>query len=215
MGKILVGVPCMSTVPVDFLISIMGLKRREDDTVFCFQSNSLVYDARNIIFQHAVANKIDRILWIDSDMVFDPDLLLKLEADMDTEHMMMVGALCFKRSLPTRPCVYRKMDLVKDEHDRLKTMIEVYEDYPKDGLFECAGVGFGAVMMDTQLGIDVFTNFNSLPFSPIPSMGEDFSFCWKVRRQMGIPIFCDSRIKVGHVGTMIYTEQTYLSQQGG
>ena len=34
-----------------------------------------------------------------------------------------------------------------------------------------------------------------------------------ILNQLGIPIWCDSRIKVGHSGVMTVTEETYLTSR--
>ena len=51
------------------------------------------------------------------------------------------------------------------------------------------------------------------PFSPVMGLGEDLSFCWRVQ-QLGIPMYCDSRVKVGHAGILTVSEETYLSNRG-
>ena len=80
-------------------------------------------------------------------------------------------------------------------------------DYPADSVFPVAGCGFGAVMMTTELLRRIRENFG-LPFSPFLGFGEDLSFCMRVT-QLGETIWCDSRIKLGHVGLAVYDEETY------
>ena len=46
----------------------------------------------------------------------------------------------------------------------------------------------------------------------MPGLGEDYSFCWRVA-QIGKKMWCDSRVKLGHVGQHIYTEEDYLKQR--
>ena len=40
-------------------------------------------------------------------------------------------------------------------------------------------------------------------------MSEDLSFCYRARN-IGTKIYCDSRIKFGHIGNYEYTEEDYL-----
>ena len=47
-----------------------------------------------------------------------------------------------------------------------------------------------------------------LPFSPILGFGEDLSFCMRAR-DVGSEIYCDSRIKVGHIGQYPFSEEGY------
>ena len=52
-----------------------------------------------------------------------------------------------------------------------------------------------------------------LPFSPILGFGEDLSFC-KRAEDLGATLWCDSRLKMGHIGMASVTESVYLSNRG-
>jgi hypothetical protein len=67
-------------------------------------------------------------------------------------------------------------------------------------------------MMTTELVNKVGDRFG-YPFSPEMGFGEDLSFCWRVK-QLGIPMYCDSRVKVGHVGMGTISEETYFATRG-
>lgn len=206
--KYLIAVPCLDSVPVAFVAALTALKRI-GPTKHSFLSNSLVYDARNALAQEAIDTGADRILFIDSDMYFNPDMMERMAQDLD-DGADMVSGICFTRRFPTQPCVYKTVDIFNGGILTGKT--EVYTDYPRDKVFQIAGCGFGAVMMDTKVLKDI-TDAHGKPFNPIPGiLGEDLSFCYRAR-DLGFKIFCDSRIKVGHVGTFIYTEYEWLAQQ--
>ena len=59
---------------------------------------------------------------------------------------------------------------------------------------------------------DVAEKFKLAPFDPLPFLGEDYFFCWKAK-QLGYKLWCDSRIKVGHVGEYVYDEEAWLAQE--
>jgi hypothetical protein len=82
-------------------------------------------------------------------------------------------------------------------------------DYPKDTIFECAAVGFGACMVTVDLIQRVFDEYGA-PFAPIAGFGEDLSFCRRVE-ELGVKMYCDSRVKCGHVAQSIITEESFLS----
>ena len=50
-----------------------------------------------------------------------------------------------------------------------------------------------------------------LPFSPILGFGEDMSFCYRVS-MLGMKMWCDSSIKLGHIGFTEITEDTYIER---
>lgn len=206
--KYLIAVPCLDNVPVAFVAALTALKRI-GPTKHSFLSNSLVYDARNALAKEAIDTGADRILFIDSDMYFQPDMMERMAQDLD-KGADMVSGICVTRRFPTQPCIYKTVDIF--DGDILKGKTEVYTDYPKDSLFPIAGCGFGAVMMNTNVLKAVYEMYSE-PFNPIPGiLGEDLSFCYRAR-DCGFKLFCDSRIKVGHVGTFIYTESEWLAQQ--
>lgn len=206
--KYLIAVPTLDMVPVPFVAALTALKRI-DEVKHSFLANSLIYDARNLLAQEAIDTGADRILFIDSDMYFMPDMMERMAADIDDGAEFVCG-IFVKRRLPTIPCIYKSIDIVYENGDPIgKT--DIYTDYPKDALFEVGGCGFGAVMMDVSMLKNVQETFGK-PFTPYAGLfGEDLSFCWRAK-QLGYKLLCDSRIKVGHVGTFIYSEEHYLMQ---
>ena len=208
MVKTLIAIPCMDMLPVGFFTSMMNLRKPEGTSYAPF-SNCLIYDSRNTFVVNAIEGGFDRILWLDSDMVFEPDLLERLSADMDSG-LEFVSALAFKRRIPTGPTIYKELVYDRRDDGTLKVKAEPYKDYPKDELFEIAGSGFGAVMTSTDLLKRVWDTYGP-PFDPMTQIGEDLACCWRVK-QIGCKMYCDSRVKVGHIGTYIFCEDTYLHQ---
>lgn len=204
--KTLIAIPCMSMVHTEFMASLMNL-RKAPDTSYVPHINSLVYDSRNVLTATALNNGYDRVLWLDSDMKFEPDLMERLSADMDTG-LDFVSGLYFTRRLPSYPVIYSSVSY--ETGDAVRASAVPYKDYPRDSLFEIEGSGFGGVMTSCAMLKRVWEKYGA-PFDPLPHMGEDLSFCWRLK-QMGGKMYCDSRVKLGHVGTMVYDEAVYLSQ---
>lgn len=205
--RTLIALPCMDMVHTVFLKALMGMDR-VGDTHFSISCSSLVYDARNTLAKQAVIEGFDRVLWLDSDMDFSPDLLKRLSADMD-EGREMVSGLYFKRKAPVKPVIYKELGFWRDkEKDEVTPIAIPYEDYPKDDIFTIAGCGFGGCLVSVDLIKRVGDKFG-LPFSPLMGFGEDLSFCSRVS-QLGVEMFCDSRVKMGHVGLGTITEETYF-----
>ena len=204
--KTLIAIPCMDTVPVTFMTSMLNLHKSED-THYGVNANSLIYDSRNTFVVNAIDKGYDRVLWIDSDMVFKPDMLDRLSSAMTENNLEYVAALCFKRTLPTAPVVYSAVRYDVDDDGIIKAGADIMYDYPQDSLFEVAGTGFGAVLVKTDLMRRVWDTYGP-PFQPMLQMGEDLSFCWRVH-QLGVKMYCDSRVKVGHSGLLRFDERLY------
>ena len=206
--KTLIAIPCMDMVHTVFMKSVVGLER-VGECRFSLTCSSLVYDARNTLAKQAVTEGFDRVLWLDSDMDFNPDMLKILSEDMD-EGKELVSGLYFKRKAPVKPVIYKEVGYYHDPKNESVTPIAIpYEDYPKDSIFPISGCGFGGVLVSVDLIKRVGEKFG-LPFSPILGFGEDLSFCKRVS-ELGVEMFCDSRVKMGHVGLGTITEETYLS----
>ena len=197
----------MDTMPVGFVQSLLYLDKGNDVAV-SFKANSLVYDARNLLSLYAIEENFDRVMWFDSDMMFTKDTMRMLHADMDALDADMVTGVYFKRRIPIIPVIYDRLDEPRlDEDGKPIPRVHEFIDYPKDAVFQVKGCGFGVVMMTTKLLKHVWDKFGPA-FSPYPWASEDISFCHRVN-QLGYPIWCDSNIVAGHIGTMVYTEEHF------
>ena len=213
--KYLIAVPCMSTVHTDFASSLMGMKK-VPLSASAMTVSSLIYDARNTLASQAIDGGFDRILWIDSDMIFEPDAMQMLAADMDEGREYVTG-LFFKRVLPTEPVIFEKLtyDLTdnpdSDGQQIVHFSAEKMLDYPRDKVFEVQGSGLAFTMMSVSLVKKVWDKYG-MPFSPMMGFGEDLTFCWRVG-QLGEKTYCDSRVKVQHIGLYPIGEDDYLAHK--
>ena len=200
--KVLIAVPALDTMPTQTAYSMLSLKR-DCPSRYSFIVRASCADARNMLAREAIESGADRVLWIDSDMVFRDDLMLRLGEDLDAGWDMVCG-LYFKRELPVTPVIYKSIDAEAGK-------AVPYDDYQQDALFSVAGCGFGAVMMTVDLLKKV--DDPAYAFTPISGLSEDLSFCWRAGN-VGARMACDSRIKVGHVGQITYGEQMYKHPGG-
>jgi len=207
--RTLIACPTLDMVQVTFasaLIELLGSGEVEDVAV-AFRAGSLVYESRNDLAMEAINQGYDRVLWLDSDMVFTPELGRLLKEDMDAGRDFVSGVY-FMRRKPTKPLILKSLDWYQDETLGAQEIAETYADYPKDSVFEIAGCGFGAVMMKTYLLAEIAMRFHVSPFTPLPRLSEDYSLCWRLK-QMGVKMWADSRIRIGHCGMHVYGENDF------
>ena len=210
--KILIAVPMMSTVCSEFFTSMMAIQTGGYQCQLGVEMNSLVYEARNRLVLQAIDNKCDYIMWFDSDMVIPPDTLVRL-VHWAEEGYDMVSGLYFARRLPTKPIIAKKLIYEQNmETGEITHGAEMYYDYPRNDFFEIAACGFGCVLTRTSMNLEASEKYMHSPFDPLPSLGEDYSFCYRLS-QMGKKIYCDSSVKCGHVGKITFSERTYEQQQ--
>lgn len=197
--KTLIAIPCMDTVATPFMTSLMGL-RRVGNTRCGVTVSSLTYDARNTLAAQALDSGCDRVLWLDSDMTFQPDLMVRLSEDLDRD-LDYVAGVCVKRRPPITPVIYGDLQYERTDSGIHSRAVPVTRIEP--GLFPVAATGFGAVMMSCTLLKRVFDRFGP-PFTPMMGLGEDLSFCWRVR-ELGEKMWCDGSVRLGHVGPREFT----------
>lgn len=206
--RTLIAIPCMDTVHTSFFTSMMNLRKTEG-TEIAVSVSSLVYNARNLMAKKALDEGFDRVLWLDSDMRFDADLMERLSANLDAGMNMCCG-LFFTRKAPVKPCIYQQLGNARNEKGEDIPTAVPFRDYPEDSCFPVAGCGFGAVMMTT----DLIRRCGVNPFFPVMGFGEDFTFCLRVR-EAGEAIWCDSSIRVDHCGITYFNEDVFLKQGEG
>lgn len=206
MTRVMIAIPCLAKIDTAFVQSLINLDKTGMEVAVQFVEGSLVYDARNILANIAIKAGFDRVLWVDSDMILERDTLKRLNARMD-EGRDFVAALAFRRRPPHIPVIYSQIAMMEDAEGRRVPSITAYEDYPDNEVFDVAGSGFGCVMTSVELLRKVRDEYG-LPFSPRVGFGEDISFCM-MAHEVGTTLWCDSSVKVKHIGTILIDEEMY------
>ena len=198
--KILIAVPCMDQVPALFAQSLARLKKI-GDCVLSMKMGSLIYTSRNDLATQAIQTDSDFVFWLDSDMVFEPDTLIRMMDTLEKNKLDILTGLYFRRVPPYTPVLFDKLEMDGNicNWSNFKTL-------PED-LFEVGGCGFGAVLMKTDVFFDVQARFGNM-FAPIANNGEDIAFCWRAR-QCGYKIYCDPKIELKHCGYITVGSEFY------
>jgi len=199
--KTMVAIPCMDTVQAEFAQSLVRMKP-VGEVQYAFLTCSLIYKSRNDLADLAVKAGADFVLWLDSDVVFPSTLLVDLMADIDGRDM--VTGIYHMRRPPFKPVIWKKlkMGLIPQDNES-----EDWDDYPKDGLFEIDGCGFGCVLMRTDILQPIVDRYHDL-FAPLPGYGEDLSFCIRAK-SLGFRMFADPKIQIAHKGALMISDETF------
>lgn len=156
--------------------------------------------AREHLAQTALNYNCDYLFMIDDDMMAPFDLFYKLVAhDKD-----LVSPLAFTRNPPYNPVVYSLREgwdpVARSRYYANQAVL----NYPRETLFQCDAMGFGAVLIKTEL-------FKKIPkpwFMSSSATGEDILFCCKAREH-GFKIWCDSTQKLGHLSDSLVVTEDY------
>lgn len=194
--KLLIAIPTVDYIHYSFVESltklVSHLKDKNVDFEVFFQTDTLIYTARNQITDKAIRGRFTHVLWLDSDIVFDEFLFDK----MYETNKSFVTCIIHGRRPPHRPCIFKTLAPAK--------RYESPDEYPSS-VFEVGACGFGCVLMETNILLDVKIHSSS-PFMPTPDLGEDLAFCERATK-LGHKIFAEPSIKIGHIGHIpIYPE---------
>lgn len=187
--KLLIAIPAFDYIHTEFVKCLTALVQRLDRDGYNvdvkFITGTLVHVARDKLAYHAISNGYTHVLWLDSDMVFDDELLY----DLQFSHKDFVSGIARSRRRPYTSCLFS--DLRK---------VQRIDDYPRD-TFRIAGCGFACVLIKTEILQKVRERFGTC-FLPTADYGEDLAFC-KRASECGFPIWAEPAVKVGHIGQIV------------
>ena len=175
--KIALAIPSNGTIKARTFYAIARMKT--PFTVLLYET-CYIHVGRERLAQQALSGGFTHLLFVDSDMFFEPDALDRLVArDKD-----IVGADYNKKFLPLEG-----------------TVIGAGEgDFTK-----CDGIATGFLLIKT----DVFKNLKHPWFFYEADeegnciTGDDMWFC-KIAREAGYDVWCDKSVKVFHLGDFFY-----------
>jgi glycosyltransferase involved in cell wall biosynthesis len=173
-------------VPNNFLMSFDAVKcwlALPPKYTFDFISGANIAENRNQIMRNALKDG-DDLLFIDSDIIFTPEDVEKMEQHLKTYEVVTgLYPLITTESNKTVPCIF-------DNRGHLKAP-------PKEfGEIGGCGAGFLGISKEVikKMGPSAFLQIviEGIKF------GEDLSFCHNLNER-GIKIYLDPSISVGHI----------------
>ena len=146
---------------------------------------------RNTIIRTAIEQGCTHVLFIDDDMAYSADALMKLlEHDKD-----IVSGLYLSRAYPHQPIVF---DLADDDGSACPMYLIGHE--PR--LVPIVAAGFGFLLVKTSIFSKLEKPYVRLGELDPEQWCDDIGFFKRVR-EAGIQSYCDTTVRVGHIGTMI------------
>ena len=214
--KMLIGVPHYSDIPPKYVISIMNMalylvQELGWSVNNMYSEGSIISQQRNKIAKTAAEEKYDYLFFPDADTKFAPQEIKKL-LDVDKE---VVGGLYYARRPRHRPIVFKKFDGL-----HYVGMTQYDLDQKDEGPFSCVAVGTGFMLIKGSLLQEMhdedFIKEHGHPFNfwQLPNgiqMGEDLSFCYRVKEIMGREIWCVPDVFVEHMSNIYVTKETHLA----
>lgn len=166
------------------LIQLAAQRFKEYELDFYMEMGCEIASARNRIAQVARDRDCTHLLFVDYDMYFAPDALLKLlKQDKD-----IIGATYnFRKDPPQNTAI---------------PLAEASETEP----FKCQALGTGFLLIKTSV-FDTFTGpWFMFGYNEKGELhyGEDTYFCQRAIKEAGLDVWADPTLNVKHIGEYLY-----------
>lgn len=169
-------------------------------------------ERRNEAARALLDSDLEWLLFVDSDMGFEPLALDKLLAVADPVTRPVVGALCFglQHRDPDGMGGYDTKPF-PTLFDFVKGSFEIRWDYPRDAVTRVSATGcaFLLIHRDVLAKFDDGTWFDRARLGT-ELLGEDLSFCARAG-EMGIPIHVHTGVRTSHHKSLWLSEAHYIT----
>ena len=183
--KLLIAVPTTDYMHADFVKSLVGLQshlQREGINHHVeIAAGTLVYLARDRMASKVINEGFTHLLFLDSDMVFDENVV---ETLCFCGKDFVCGAFQARRP-PYGSCIFTSLKPAK--------RVKEYGTTP----FQVDGCGMACTLISTEVMSMVQQKYGNC-FTPTEEFGEDTAFCWRAK-QCGFEIWCDPTARCGHI----------------
>jgi len=189
-----IGIPLSwPSCPSDFFDSFTAMNKLNAHVIRA--SSGPIQEMRNTITTRALELNCTHLIFLDADMVYPENTLLKLLS----HNVDIVGALCFKRWPPFHPTIF-----TGDKYE-----MTLIDPWPENELIEVTATGTGCLMIKTEV-------FEKMPypwfeFSETPEggvVGEDVQFCYKAK-ELDYKIYVDTGLETEHLCQMRVNSNMY------
>ncbi len=206
-----IAVPCAQVVEPKTLQSMMKLvahSQRNGINIadIGITERMLIDDARNLLTETFLKTPVEWLFWMDSDMTFPEDTLVKLFETVEKKGSKMATGIYYQRKGMNYPCLWSRGDELESGNKtgllspRSKTNkyvgTFVFPHPDKKEPFQVHAAGFGCVLVHRSV----------LETMPRPwfqfikgTCSEDFYFFVNAA-EMGFSLWADPRIDLGHIG---------------
>lgn len=191
----------VNTNHVKFTKSLFGLTK-VGQISHIDSARSSIAEIRNLMVQKAIDEGCTHVLFLDDDMVFPHDTLIRLlQAKKD-----IVGAVAFQRRAEHLPCTFN----IDPADPTLLSAVECLDQ----GLQKFDAIGSACVLIRIEV-------YKSIPFPwyvwgdkslgvmvKQGGLGEDLSFCIRAK-QYGFQTWADTNFQITHLGDEVEVDRRY------
>lgn len=207
-GGVFLAVPSGRNPELQFLQSLMHLQAYDalhsghilGQGSFLISPGTNVAHQRNQLVRKFLETGIEWLLFVDDDMVFEPDTLDQLLAAADPVERPIVGALCFAWIVTANQQVTPTIYMLGEKDG--ETKLVRHTGYPRDQLIQVHATGTGFILIHRRVFVELakrwqtpflwfdysewghqFSSWGQIPGTdveysgPGDHIGEDITFC--------------------------------------
>lgn len=183
------------------------------------QSSANISTARNNVVRAFLREHADVewLLFVDSDMVWEPDAPIRLLAAADAGETPILGALC--HGSDSNGDLFSTIFIITKDEDGAVTSMRRLNDYPDSGIGRCEATGAAFLLIHRRVLTAIegaafdaaFPWFQETSIDAVP-VSEDITFCLRAGR-LGFPVHVHTEVEVGHHKSAVLTKARLRDQQ--
>lgn len=161
--------------------------QKPEDTFVSYARGCSPAENRNNVIKKALKENATHILFVDDDMTFQPDALLRL-----LKHdLPVVSGYYLQRGVPFRPLLM----------DKFQEDMQARWFFPKDtdkGLIDVVATGAGFLLINTRIFKGMKAPYFTLGQIDKEGWSDDIHFFYKLH-QMNVAVYVDLDLPIGHM----------------
>lgn len=157
------------------------------------------------------------LLWVDTDMGFEPDTLARMMEVADPVERPIIGALCFAQKMPFTDTMggFKTIPIPTIYSWTREDGFRPALGYPVNTLVRCQATGSAAILIHRSVFEKIHEKYGRRWYDKLPDplreddvIGEDLSFCLRAGT-CGIPVYVHTGIRTTHHKPIWVNEQDY------
>ncbi len=185
-----IAIPCAEQARWSSFHACLAAVVKPDGTVTKFVRGGSPARNRNTLIKDALASQAEWVWFLDDDLVFDDQTLLKLLAHFENPAIEAVVPLSFMRRPPFQAIW---MTGERSYADLMTTLPP-----PTDGLVALGAATFGGLLVRTSALARMTFPYVTLGQLDPESWNDDIYFCRKLADEAGVQLWGDSSVRLGH-----------------
>lgn len=187
-----------------------------------YGSGGIVQGRNDIALAMCDTSDAEWLMWLDTDMGFDPDIVDQLIESADPIERPVVGALCFgqkndggkpygARWMKTQPTIYEFV-VLEDQAG-----VTPKFSYDRDAMVKCGATGSAAILIHRTVLEKMRDVYGHDWYTPVRHetgtvFSEDLSFCYRLAG-IDVPLYVNTAVKTTHDKGGVFLDEEQFDRE--